>query len=224
MTRLIFDIETVGVEYNSLDQVSRDLLLSYAQSPGEEEELKESLGIYPLTGQIVAIGILNPDTDKGAVYYISDSDDKETTKGDIQYKPLAGEKEVIREFWKTAQHYDQFITFNGRMFDGPYMMIRSAVNKIKPTRNLMPNRYYDQHIDLLDRLTFFGAMRKRMTTLDMWCKAFSIKSPKTDDVTGSDVGRLFKEKEFMKLAEYCAGDLWATKDLFFYWDKYINVK
>lgn len=223
-TRLVFDIETIGVKFESLDKTSKDFLLAYAETLEEEEEIKQTLGFSPLTGQVVAIGILNPDTEKGAVYFISpDGDDKKDLKDDIQYVPVKNEKDLLKEFWETANHYDQFITFNGRGFDGPYMMIRSAINKVKPTRNLMPNRYYDQHIDLLDRLTFYGAMRRKMN-LHMWCQAFGIESPKTGGVTGDDVGRLFQEKKYMEIAEYCAGDLWATKDLFLYWDKYINIK
>jgi hypothetical protein len=58
----------------------------------------------------------------------------------------------------------------------------------------------------------------------MWCQAFDIKSPKTQGVTGDDVGRLFKEKEYLNIARYCYDDIVATAELFKYWEKYINVK
>jgi predicted PolB exonuclease-like 3'-5' exonuclease len=222
MIKLIFDIETVGVDFETLDTKSKDFLLAYAEDDEEKEKVKEGLSFSPLTGKIISIGILNPDTDKGAVYFISDKD-KQTTEKDIQYNPVAGEKELLKEFWNTALHYDQFITFSGRIFDCPYLMIRSAVNKVKPTRNLMPNRYYDSHIDLADRLTFFGATRNR-NNLHLWCQALGIKSPKDSGITGYDVGRLHNEGKYMDIARYCAGDLWATKELFNYWEKYINIK
>ena len=41
-------------------------------------------------------------------------------------------------------------------FDCPFLMMRSAILGVKPTRNLMPNRYYMTHIDLLDQLTFMA--------------------------------------------------------------------
>ena len=139
MPRLIFDIETIGADFDSLDEKSKEFLLEYAESPEEEQTVREGLGFSPLTGQVVAIGILNPDTDKGAVYF-SDPSNKlgKFSEKDIQYIPLASEKEVLKEFWETAQLYDQFITFNGRSFDGPYMMIRSAINKIKPSKTSSP--------------------------------------------------------------------------------------
>lgn len=229
MPRLIFDIETIGVEFDSLDKTSKDFLLEFAESDEEERKIKEELGFSPLTGEVVAIGILNPDTDKGAVYFHDPSGKiQKESKDNVQYNPLGSEKEVLKEFWETASLYDQFITFNGRSFDGPYMMIRSAVNKLKPTKNLVPYRYETEgygkiitHLDLLDRLTFFGAFRGRKN-LHMWCHAFGIESPKAKGVTGDDVARLFKEKKYVEIAEYCAGDLWATKELFNYWDKYVK--
>ncbi|KKT82430.1 MAG: hypothetical protein A3B99_00215 [Candidatus Yanofskybacteria bacterium RIFCSPHIGHO2_02_FULL_44_12b] len=231
MTRLIFDIETIGNNFDSLDEKAKEFVTKFAQTPEEEQEAKDGLSFSPLTGEVVAIGILNPDTDKGAVYFHDPSGKLEKeSKNNIQYSPLSSEKEVLKEFWETAQLYDQFITFNGRGFDCPFLIVRSAIHKIRPTKNLMPNRYESgdygkiiTHVDLLDRLTFFGSVRRK-GNLHMWCRAFGIKSPKAQGITGDDVGELFKDKKYMDIAQYCAGDLWATKELFDYWGKYINTK
>lgn len=229
MPRLIFDIETVGNDFDKLDEKSKEFVTKFAETPEEEQEAKDGLSFSPLTGEVVAIGILNPDTDKGAVYFhdLSGKLEKES-KNNIQYTPLGSETEVLKEFWETAQLYDQFVTFNGRGFDCPFLIVRSAVHKIRPTKNLMPNRYETSdygkiitHVDLLDRLTFFGSVRRK-GNLHMWCQAFDIESPKTKGITGDDVGRLFKEKKYLDIARYCADDLWATKELFTYWDKYIK--
>src|SRR3989344_4132010 len=104
---------------------------------------------------------------------------------------------------------------------------RKKKNKRKPTRKLMGYRFpkaQDLHIDLYDQLTNFGAIREGRRNLHMWCQAFSIKSPKDDGVTGDNIGQLFKDKKYLNIARYCAGDLWATKDLYEYWNKYINIK
>src|SRR3989338_3585067 len=224
MPRLIFDIETIGVDFEKLDEKSKEFLLEFAENTEKEQEIKETLSFSPLTGQIVAIGILNPDTNKGGVYFHDPSGKLEKhSENDIQYTPCASEKEVLKEFWETAQLYDQFITFSGHTFDCPYLAIRSAVLKIKPSRNLLLNRYYKgAHLDLLDGLTNYGAMRAGRRNLHMWCQAFGIKSPKEDGITGDDVGQLYKEKKYLDIAQYCAGDLWATKSLFEYWDKYVK--
>ena len=202
-TRLIFDIETIGVEFNSLDKKSQEYILEFAKTPEEEEKKKEDLVFSPLTGEIVAIGILNPDTNKGAVYFRDPSGKlSKETKDDIQYTPLTSEKEILKEFWQTALLYDQFITFSGHNFDCPYLTIRSAINKIKPTKKLMGYRFtkgQDLHIDLYDQLTNFGAMREGRRNLHMWCQAFGIKSSKDEGVTGDNVGQLFKEKKYLDI-------------------------
>ncbi len=231
MPRLIFDIETVGVEFDSLDDKSQELLLRFAETPEDIEAVKDGLGFSPLTGQVVAIGVLNPETSKGAVYFLNpDGEVEKQVKDGVQYIPYATEKDLLKNFWDASAHYDQFITFNGRSFDAPYLMIRSAINKVKPTKNLMTYRYESEqygkiitHLDLLDRLTFFGAVRRK-GGLHMWCRAFGIKSPKSEGISGEDVAQLFKDKEYIKIAEYCFDDVLATEKLYEYWEKYVNIK
>jgi hypothetical protein len=92
---------------------------------------------------------------------------------------------------------------------------------MKPTKDLMPNRYAETHIDLLDQLTFFGASRRRFS-LDMWCRTFGIKSPKAEGITGYEVKDLFKAGRHLEIARYCAGDLRATRALLSYWENYIR--
>jgi len=224
MPKLVFDIETVGIDFESLDKKAQEYLVNAARTEEEAKKVRENLSFSPLTGNIVAIGILNPDTDKGAVYFQAPGLHLEKSEEDnAQYIPLKNEGEILKEFWKVIQRYDQFITFNGRSFDCPYLMVRSAILKIKPTKDLVPYRYGNVHIDLYDRLGFFGAVRRTMS-LHMWCQAFGIKSSKTQGVAGDDVGRLFKEGKHLDIARYCFDDLRATKELFQYWDGYISVK
>lgn len=224
MPQLIFDIETVGVEFDSLDDKAKEFLLFYAESSEEIENVKNGLGFSPLTGEIVAIGILNPDTDKGAVYFQAGKKTEKTEYENVQYVPCSSEKEVLEHFWESATHYNQFITFNGHSFDCPFVMIRSAILKIKPTRGLTHNRYYDApHLDLYDRLTNFGAVRFKRN-LHMWCQAFGISSPKAKGISGEDVAQLYKDKEYLKIAKYCFDDIKATKELYRYWEKYISNK
>lgn len=231
MPKLIFDIETVGVEFDSLDDKSQELLLRFAETPEDIEAVKEELGFSPLTGQVVAIGVLNPETNKGAVYFLDPEEKFEKEEKDsVQYIPYKSEKDLLKSFWDAAAHYDQFVSFSGRNFDGPYLMIRSAIHKVKPTKNLVPYRYEsDQygkvitHLDLLDRFTFFGALRRK-GGLHIWCQAFGIRSPKSQGVSGDDVAQLFKDGEYLKIAEYCFDDVVATEKLYEYWEKYINIK
>ena len=148
--------------------------------------------------------------------------------GDAEIKFQAiDEPTMLRKFWDIAQKYSYFVTFNGRSFDAPFLMIRSAVHGIRPSKDLMRARYlYQQapnaiHIDLYDQLSFYGALRRR-GSLHLWSRLFGIKSPKEDGVSGDEVGRLFKEKKYMDIARYNAGDLLATKALYEKWETYLG--
>ncbi len=234
MAKLIFDIETIGVDFDSLDETSQNSLTNWikkeAQTEAEYEkglgDLKNQLGFSPLTGEIVAIGVLDYERDQGVVYYQApEGKHKETSEGNFKFKPLS-EKEMLESFWEGAKKYNQFVSFNGRSFDAPFLMIRSAIHKVAPTRNLAEGRYlYQQksckHIDLLDQLTFYGASMKR-GNLHLWSKAFDIKSPKDGGTSGSDVSPLFQAKKYLEIAKYNTGDLTATRDLYKYWNEYLN--
>ncbi|MEW6068026.1 MAG: ribonuclease H-like domain-containing protein [Nitrospirota bacterium] len=221
MSRIIFDIETVGKDFDSLDNATQEYFLRYAETEDEKEEIKDRLSFYPVTAEIITIGLLDPDNDKGFVFYQTHGDTLlPFEENNIRYES-GTEKDILDKFWQIIKGYNQFITFNGRGFDCPFILIRSAIHRIKPKRDLMPNRYNDIHIDLLDQLTFFGASRRRFS-LDMWCRAFGIKSPKGDGITGYEVKDLFKAKRHFDIAKYCLGDLRATKELLEYWENYIR--
>jgi len=117
---------------------------------------------------------------------------------------------------------DTVVTFNGRNFDVPFLMIRSAFNKIKPTKNLITNRFDSSvHIDLLDQLTFYGLIRK--FNLDFYCHSFGIESPKSKGISGMDVKVLYEAGRIKDIAIYCGEDIYATFQLYKIWDEYINI-
>jgi len=221
MARIIFDIETVGKDFESLDKTTQKYLLRYAETEDEKEEIKDRLSFHPLTGEIITIGLLNPDTEKAIVFFQTTGDPLLPFEEDGVRYETGTEKEILEKFWDVIKGYEQFITFNGRGFDCPFILIRSAIHRIRPTKDLMPNRYNETHIDLLDQLTFYGASRRRFN-LDMWCRTFGIKTPKGDGITGYEVKDLFKAGRYIDIAKYCVGDLRATRELLSYWENYIR--
>lgn len=223
MSRVVFDIETVGVDFTTLDEQAQEYLLRAARTEEEKALVPETLSFSPLTGQVVAIAMLNPDTGKGAVYYQAPGVESEEHEEDGIVYVAGSEEEILKRFWQTIACYDQYVTFNGRSFDCPFLMVRSAIHKLKPTKNLVPYRYGDEHIDLYDRLGFFGAVRRTMS-LHMWCQAFGIRSSKSAEVNGYEVPRLFREGKFLDIARYCFEDIRATAELFAYWNDFINIR
>jgi len=233
--KLIFDIETIGVDFDGLDGATQESLTHWIKRETADEDerkrmledLKNGLGFSPLTGEIVALGVLDFEKEQGAVYYQAPGEKYEEYKKDNFVFKQASEKEMLQNFWDGAREYREFISFNGRSFDTPFILIRSAKYKIKPTKDLMSNRYLSsqkfeaKHIDLMDQLTFYGAVRRR-GNLHLWCNLFGIKSPKVQGITGDDVQELFKNKKYKEIAEYNSRDLTATRELYIYWENYLN--
>ena len=77
MAKLIFDIETIGEDFDSLDETTKKVLTNWIKKESDNEEeyeksledIKNGLGFTPLTGEIVVIGVLDYDKNKGAVYF-----------------------------------------------------------------------------------------------------------------------------------------------------------
>jgi len=237
MPKLIFDIETIGEDWSKMDKTTQKALTYWLKKEAYTEEaykvaldnIKDGLGFSPYTGEIVAIGALDAETNKGSVFFQApDKEIKEFEEDGITYKAQT-EIEMLQSFWRLSLEYDEFISFNGRGFDVPFMLIRSAVHKLKPSKDLMSNRYLSsqkfnaKHVDLMDQLSFYSAVMRK-PKLHMVCRAFGIKSPKEDGVDGDEVKTLFDTQEYLKIAQYNARDLFATKEVYNRWEEFINVK
>ncbi|MCL4551160.1 MAG: ribonuclease H-like domain-containing protein [Bacteroidetes bacterium] len=226
---LVFDIETVGVELDSLADSQKEFLLRHAEQEKDQqrkdelvEEQKRYLSLYPFTAKIVAIGLLNTEKEKSMVLYEGGTNDEWIAEEKItKYKPLT-EQEMLRYFWKYADEAEKVISFNGRNFDIPFIMMRSAINKIKPSKNLMRNRFDTNfHLDLLELFTFYGITKK--FNLDFYCHSFGIESPKSKGITGMEVKELYKAGRIKDIAIYCGEDVKATYELYKIWNQYLNV-
>ncbi|MEK9151594.1 MAG: ribonuclease H-like domain-containing protein [Patescibacteria group bacterium] len=236
MSTLIFDIETVGEDYDALDETTQEVLTRWIKRETESGEnyaaaladMKNGMGFSPLTGQIVAIGIYDGEREKGAVYFQSSPNKQDKSFEEDRYKfEVMTEKEMLTRFWEVVEKYETFVTFNGRQFDVPFLMVRSAVHGIRPTKNLLANRYLNyqpghaRHIDLLDQLTFYGALRKK-GSLHLWCRAFGIQSPKAQGIDGDDVKALFEHGKSADIARYNARDLRATYELYTQYERFLR--
>ena len=231
---VVFDIETAALPFESFDQAQQDYLLKLAElEPDEEkkklkaEELKAKLSLYPYTAQVIVIGMLNVESRRGVVYYQESDPGADRSRwrsadGLIEFLP-GSEVEILQAFWQAIPKYRRFVTFNGRRFDCPFVLLRSALLDVQPTRNLMPYRYdFKVHCDLMEQLDFYGATRKY--TLDFLCKAFGIDSPKAEGINGAKVGQYFAEGRCRELAEYCLGDVQATAELYRHWQQYLSFE
>ncbi|MED5331132.1 MAG: ribonuclease H-like domain-containing protein [Planctomycetota bacterium] len=211
------DIETVGVPWDELDEKTRDYLAGRLQTDAEREALPRRLGLAPGTGRAIVIAMQNVDNDgKGGVLYEGEGDGW-SDGGPMGFKRFIGdERSILTEFWSRIKNADRIVTFNGRMFDGPFLMIRSAMLGVRPSRNLVGYRYsLSPHCDLQEVLTFFGATARGQTfSLDYWCRRFGITSPKEAGLDGSLVGEYYLAGKLDEIVEYCVRDVAATGALY----------
>ena len=68
MSSVVFDIETLGFPLETFDDVQQEYLLKFADTEEKRELELQKLNLYPFTAQIIAIGMLNPETKSGKVF------------------------------------------------------------------------------------------------------------------------------------------------------------
>jgi 3'-5' exonuclease len=231
---LVFDLETCGDNFEDYPKKMQDYLWQFSETEEKKLEVINQLAFNPLTARIVAIGMIHFNLDKGCVFINTENDDRGTLDFSINHPNTVylngNETEIITKFWDIIRrrNINMFVTFNGREFDCPFLMLRSIYHKIKPSFNLMEGsdfNYKSYHIDLLKEFTFnthSGRGARRKFTLDFYCQKFGIKSPKSEGINGSMIGELYKNKRFQEIADYCMSDVIAETELFRFWNEYFN--
>jgi len=217
----VIDIETKAPEWGELDETTQEYLTERAMKRDKldyehgEAAAKEELAFDIGLAHIVAIGMWMVDASAPPYIILQAPMSTMVMTTAAQVACFEDEATMLSRFWHVLRRSNakRIITFNGRAFDGPKLMVRSAMLDIRAGKNLVPYRYdISEHCDLYDVLTFFGACRGY--SLDYWSRRFGIASPKEGGITGADVGRLHTEGRFVEIAEYLAGDLIATAALY----------
>jgi predicted PolB exonuclease-like 3'-5' exonuclease len=132
------------------------------------------------------------------------------------------ENEILKTFLGFIdRHNPKLVTFNGRGFDIPMIMLRAMKYNIAcpayfDQNNILLNktkwenyraRYSDKfHIDLMDSMSEFGAVRG--LNLDTLCMMSNL--PGKFDIHGGDVTSLYFDDKIDDIAQYCESDALNT--------------
>jgi DNA polymerase elongation subunit (family B) len=215
MGTITFDIEVAGFPWEEIDEITRGYLLGRARTPEDREAVPERTALNIGLGKVIAIGLWLVEEDRGMLLLEGKSqprrDWEKVPKSQIQ---RGGEGELIEAFWEVARKNNgRLVSYNGRGYDGPVLMTRSAQLGIRPTLNLCGYRYdIASHTDLQEVLTYQGAARDTYS-LDYWCRRFDIESPK-GSIDGSQVARAYRDGRIEDIGEYCLRDVRATAALY----------
>ena len=236
MATLVFDIETSARPLEEFDETQQEYLLREAARiedatarAAKREEVQRFMSLWPLTAQVVCIGMVNADSERGQVLYLAeDFEEDAAAAGAVKFQPCMDEVELLTAFWDTAKHYEHIVTFNGRGFDVPFLYLRSALLDVPISRKQWLGYRYatEPHCDLAEQFSFYGVSGRdgaaRRFNLDFYCKAFGLESPKSQGVTGMEVGALLAAGRTREIAEYCLRDVRATLLLHRLWKERLS--
>ncbi|HEX9501791.1 MAG TPA: ribonuclease H-like domain-containing protein [Thermoanaerobaculia bacterium] len=217
MKKLVIDIETAGIQWEEHDPYVREYLIK-GQTEDGAEETKRSGGLSPFRGKIVAIGVIRIDDGRScALYEMPGQTDVRVERSGSRTYVSGTEKQILEKFWDWFDNDSRFISFNGRQFDGPFLMIRSAVNSVIPKRDLVGYRYQmHPNCDLREALNFYGTTNSRQFkfNLDLACKVFGVTTSKREGVDGRSVESWYRAGLHREIADYCLEDVRATHELY----------
>jgi 3'-5' exonuclease len=216
---IAYDIEVAGFPWEEVDEITRGYLLSREGEKERREAVPERTGLYPGLGKIIAIGMWLVAEDRGLILLEGKSEEtRDWVKVPHAKIFRSDERGILEEFWKLVARapkagMPRLVSFNGRGYDGPMLSIRSAQLGVKPSRNLLGNRFsIAEHCDLMEVFSFMGATRERYS-LEYWCRRFDIESPK-GSIDGSQVSRVYRAGRIDDIGEYCLRDVRATAQLY----------
>lgn len=158
----------------------------------------DEAALYPWTARVIALGWCEQG-DEVAQVRVCNSD--------------GTERDMLAEFWSRV--WDQrtnsvtpLVTFNGRSYDLPLLMVRSRLLGI-PYPALNVDRYRSPHPDLIRILTFDGVLDYR--SLTWFAKRFGLN---TDDAfSGKEIAQLHADGNWDAITKHCESDVLLTRQL-----------
>lgn len=208
---LVFDLETLPLvasleaEYNPDDHTppanykSSEAVLGWHEKNAASWSLSrvKTCSLSPRLGRILCVS-----TSEGLAYAETEAE----------------EKALLVEFWKMAHSCaGRIVTWNGKGFDAPFVIIRSIAHGITPlvpesTIRQWARRYSTEpHCDVKEIVTNGNVMAKG-EGLDEWAAFMGL--PLKPGVEGADIHFLHANGDHDKIREYCVHDQVTTGKIY----------
>jgi DNA polymerase elongation subunit (family B) len=224
MARLVFDIETVGDEFDTMDGMTQHYVLKRLgpERPDDSDWCRQRdnvvdlLSINPLTGQIASIGALDEGEDSGTVWYQAPGQKYEDIILDNGLTLVQmDERGILVAFFEAVAASGGTISYFGEGFDVPFILARALIRGVLPAE-VVEQLEGESHFDLFKALNSRFLPKNAKGSLHLWCRAFGIETPKKEGSQSDDVGKLWKAGEFVEIATYNGRDCFATREV--YWE------
>lgn len=206
---LVFDIETVpDTDLRKAPSTIAKAVASHSERMDYDEGKVMSLS--PYFGKVVSLAVgegeARPDAQNVTVFVVPNE------AHDLEYpdfvRPVS-EADLLHAFWALAEHAETVVTYNGRGFDVPFLVVRSLIHGIPARVDLQSDPWsLRPHLDLYKVLTG-GSRGLGPTSLDVVCWALGLTSPK-EEMDGSMVATAYATGDLPMIATYNAGDVRAT--------------
>lgn len=201
---IVFDLETLAIDgaASLAEPVSapsnwKDEAKIAAYVAEKQQAQIARAGLYPWTNRIIALG------------WCEETDDVERVE---VCNNEATERRVLTEF--LARIVDNrgavvpLVTFNGLGFDLPTLMARARLLGVR-CPELSIDRYRSPHPDLMQILTFRGALDAR--SLTWFAKRFGLDT--SDAFSGKEIAQLYEDQNWDAIKSHCASDVRLTRQL-----------
>lgn len=207
---IFFDLEMASGEKKLDPKSSFFKIFQWKNRNKETDELPTVKETQELYQKKAALDAISGKIVSGVCGYCKDNK--------IHIKAFSGDEKdvvggVVNLFEKSKR---MIVGFNSNGFDLPYLRRRHSILKLGPypeTFNDVGKKPWtmDHTIDLMD---LFKGSGFYTSSLDELCWAYDVKSPKTGDVKGSEVSKVFYEGGIEQIVEYNIRDVVATINLF----------
>ena len=208
-TRLFLDIETLPGDESVREEIARTMQppggnptpealerWEDEQKPAQVEHAYRRTSLRGHAGRILCIG------------YIKEA------PGRYDEGVLTGdEPAILRDFWDLVLDVDLFVGFNVLDFDLKFILQRSIVNRVPPSRPLSFRRYQQEPV--YDVMREWEAWSTRdFISLDTLSRALGMESPKSGGVDGSQVYDFYLAGRLQEIYDYCLRDVRVTRDIY----------
>lgn len=217
---LAFDIETYGA-WQELSPRMQDYLRTRdgyrGLGPDDPRAAPQTVGLLPGLAQVIAVGLWSPEGERVLALDPTRAEPLETQlDGGARLTFFAEEAALLRCYWdEVAEAHARgarLITFRGRGFDVPMLVLRSTVLGVAPRIDLSVPGSLAPHCDLHEVLGFDQARRPGFS-LDYWCEVYSVSSPK-GALKGDQVAGAYEAQRYTEIAAYALADARATGEVF----------